>query len=345
VALRTIDNPPNPWASSHVDWLGDPPDVPLQILEEQAGSILSENRSPDLGFRYSLNPYRGCQHACAYCYARPTHQYWDFGAGADFERKIVAKVNAAEKLRETFERRSWTGELIVLSGNTDCYQPIEASMRLTRACLEVCADYRNPVGIITKSALIRRDLDLLSRLARDARVGVNISVPFADAAMARAFEPGAPAPKMRFETIRLLAEAGVRVGVAVAPVIPGLNDHQVIEILERAAEAGATSAFRTLVRLAPEVLPVFEQRLEAAYPLRHQRVMNAIRETRDGAVHDARFGRRMRGTGPRFAAIEQVFDLTCRRVGITAHAEVDELDGLTNRPTTFRRPSDQLSLL
>lgn len=341
---RPIDNPPNPWSSAHVEWLGEPPPATLRVFEERAVDILSENRSPDIPFRYSLNPYRGCQHACAYCYARPTHQYWDFGAGSDFDANIVVKTNAAEKLRERFERRSWQGDVVVFSGNTDCYQPLEASYGLTRACLEVCADYRNPVGIITKSALIRRDIDVLRRLADETALQVTISIPFADKGTARAIEPGAPSPSVRFETIRLLAEAGIEVGVAVAPVIPGLSDSQAVEVLERAAAAGATRAARILLRLPGPVEEVFLARIREKLPLRAAHVESAIRDVRGGALSQTAFGERMSGSGARWRAFEQLFDASARRLGLDTSVDVDPLSNLTVRSATFRRPTAQLDM-
>ena len=284
--------------------------------EELAKSVLSENDSPDLSFRFSLNPYRGCFHACAYCYARPSHQYWDFGAGTDFERKIIVKTNAPEKLREAFMKRSWTGELVVFSGNTDCYQPLEAAYRITRGCLEVCRDFRNPVGIITKSAIVRRDADVLAALARVARAHVYISIAFSDDKMARLIEPGAPSPSTRFAAMKALADAGIPVGVALAPVIPGLNDSQIAEILERAYECGARRAFRVMLRLPAEVKPVFLQRLEQAYPDRAQKVVNAVREMRGGALYNNAFHQRGKGSGQRWDAIEWLFDLTCKKLGM-----------------------------
>ena len=206
---RQIANPPNPWQSRHVEWLEEPPEAELTIFEEEAKSVLAENKSPDVGFRWSVNPYRGCYHACAYCYARPSHQYLDFGAGTDFDRKIVVKINAPEVLERELSRRSWKRESITLSGNTDCYQPLEASYELTRRLLQVCAKHANPVGIITKGALIRRDLDVLSELARKASVKVFLSIPFADEAVGRKLEPGASSPSKRFETMKALTDAGI----------------------------------------------------------------------------------------------------------------------------------------
>lgn len=312
-----VSNPPNPWSSTELEYLGPPPDARLEVYEEQARTVLSANDSPDVPFRYSVNPYRGCSHACGYCYARPTHQYLGMGAGTDFDRKIVVKVNAAALLERALRRPSWTGDFIAFSGATDCYQPLEAHYRVTRACLEVCRTYGNPCGVVTKSALIRRDIDLLQPLAAEGLAAVYVSIPFADDATGRAMEPGAAAPDERFRLLADLAAAGIPCGVAVAPIIPGLNDHAIPEILERAAEAGATRAFRILLRLPPQVLPVFEERLRTAFPDRAARVFSNVRQMRDGALHDPRFGERMHGHGPRWALVQALFDTHCRRFGLT----------------------------
>ncbi len=338
--MRRVDNPPNPFASAELLYDQDdaPPPAELEVFEERCTETIASNDSPDVGFRHGVNPYRGCFHACAYCYARPSHQYLGFGAGTDFDRKIVVKVNVAERLRAAFDRPSWRGETLAFSGNTDCYQPIEATYGLTRACLEVCAEYRNPVGVITKSVLVRRDRDVLARLAQEARCRVMLSIPFARDEDAKRIEPFASPPSKRFETLRILREAGVPVGVGVAPILPGLNDDQVPEILERAAEAGADTAFKILLRLPAEVLPVFTSRLEEAVPLRAKKVKHAILEMRGGTMNDPRFGSRMRGSGPRWALVEALFDKTCARLGLnTARDEAEP-------PTTFRRPSAQLGL-
>ena len=233
---RPLENPRNPWTAAHVEPIDDSalPLTQVRVHEDQTREILSRNESPDLGFRYSLNPYRGCMHACAYCYARPSHQYLGFGAGTDFDRKIVVKMNAPELLRKELGKRSWAGETIVFSGNTDCYQPLEASYELTRRCLEVCLEHSNPVGIITKGALVRRDVALLAELAKKARLHVNLSIAFASDELARKVEPYANRPSNRFEAMRRLAEAGVSTGIMVAPIIPGLNDSDIPELLERA---------------------------------------------------------------------------------------------------------------
>ena len=324
---RRVSNPPNPWSSGHVEWLGEPPQVELEVFEEEAKSILTRNESPDVPFRYGVNPYRGCQHACAYCYARPTHQYLGFGAGTDFDARIVAKVNAPELLEKALSKRNWERWPVNFSGVTDAYQPLEASYQLTRRCLEVCARYHNPVAIVTKGALVRRDVDLLATIEERARGGggeppstrpgaeVYVSIPFADDDTGRRIEPLGAAPSMRFETLRVLSEAGIPTGVALAPIIPGLNDADVPEILTRAHAAGARRAFLILLRLPAEVHDVFRERLESAFPLRAERVWNALAEMRGGTVKDSRFGSRMEGTGPRWDTIRQLFEVHCRRLG------------------------------
>lgn len=341
--MRTVENPPNPFEHAHLEWDGPAPPAKLEVFEETCKSALARNDSPDIPFRYSLNPYRGCFHACAYCYARPTHGYWGFGAGTDFDRRIVVKTNIAERLEHTFKSKRWQGDVIAFSGNTDCYQPLEANYGLTRQCLELCLAYQNPVQLITKSKLVRRDIDLLRALSERAHCSVVLSVPFADDAMARHIEPFASPPRKRFETIRLLTEAGIEVGVSIGPIIPGLNDDQIPKIIEAAANAGASFAFPILLRLDEQVAPIFEARLREAYPLRVDKVMNQLRETRGGLLKNPRFGKRMVGQGPRWQAIELLFRQSCTRHGI---AGMDETRyGLQHIKTTFERPTRQLSLL
>jgi DNA repair photolyase len=337
---RAVSNPPNPWASQHVELLGEPPPAELTVYEERAKSIVASNDSPDIPFRYSVNPYRGCFHACAYCYARPGHQHLGFGAGTDFDRRIVVKTNAAELLRKRFLSRAWRGDLLAFSGVTDCYQPLEAGYGLTRACLSVCLEFRNPVAVVTKGALVRRDAALLADLAREAAATVWVSIPFADEALARAIEPHASPPAQRVETLAALSAAGVPVGVLVAPVIPGLNDEQIPQILRRAQQAGARKAGKILLRLPAEVRPVFEERLREALPLRADRVLHALEDLRGGRRNDPRFGHRMVGAGPRWEAIEAVFATHCRRLGLSTHGEHED----RGRPTTFRRPDPQRRL-
>jgi DNA repair photolyase len=261
-----------------------------------------------------------------------------FGAGTDFDRKIVVKPNAPELLREAFEKPSWRGELVVFSGVTDCYQPLEASYRLTRGCLEVCAEYKNPVGIITKAPLIERDADLLAELAKTVGARVTVSIPFWNEEIARAIEPYVATPKRRMHTVEKLAAKGVSVGVNVAPIIPGLNDEDIGRVLEAAKDAGATHAGYVLLRLPGAVREVFEERLRAALPMRADRVMNRIRETRGGKTYDARFGVRGVGEGAYAETIGALFRRTAARVGLESHAMGEILAGESERTPTFERP-------
>jgi len=330
-SLFRVDNPKHRWHSTSVEWLEAPPRQDLEVFEDASRTILSKNTSPDISFTWSVNPYRGCTHACAYCYARPTHEYLDFGAGSDFDRKIVLKPKAPELLAAAFDKPSWKGELVVFSGNTDCYQPLEATWELTRRCLEVCADYRNPVSIITKSTVIERDIDVLLDLSWYAHCIVTISIPFHNPDTARAIEPGVPTPQRRYKTVQRLAEAGVIVGVNVAPIIPGLNDEDAVQVLEASKAAGASYAGFGMVRLPGPVADVFPKRLREAFPLRADKVMSQLRQCRGGALNDSRFGQRMRGAGPRWGAVATMVDTARRRLGLTEMPRAPE-------PTTFRRP-------
>ncbi len=316
--MRRIENPPNPYVGEYCEWLGEPPAVELEVFEESARSILSENDSPDIPFRWSINPYRGCQHACAYCYARPTHEYLGLGAGSDFDSKIFIKTNAPELLADALARPSWKREKLVFSGVTDCYQPLEAVYRLTRRCLEVCLRHGNAVGIVTKSYLVARDVDLLADLARAAGCRVYFSIPFADDATARKIEPGAPPPSRRFEAMRRLREAGVPVGVMIAPLIPGLNDRDIPRLLQRAVECGATSAGHQALRLPGSVKDVFLTRLRRELPLHADRVEARIRAMRGGELSDPRFGSRMTGHGSYWESVERLFQTMATRFGLDA---------------------------
>jgi DNA repair photolyase len=338
IPMRTVMNPPNPFDSRHRDLLEPAPHVQLQMFDDATRDILSRNESPDLPFRWSLNPYRGCFHACAYCYARPTHEYWGFGAGTDFESKIVVKREAAALLRRTFEKPSWKGDLILFSGNTDCYQPLEASLELTRACLEVCIEYRNPVGIITKGVLVLRDLDILRRLNQEASVRVYFSIPFSDDEVARKVEPHAPSSRKRFEAMATLANAGIPTGISLSPIIPGLNDEDIPELLDRAKQAGAGEAMATLLRLSGPVESVFMERMTAAFPDRITKITNRIRDVRDGAISQGAFFKRHRGTGPYWAMIEQMFEISRRKAGLSAYRS-------EMIPATFRRPGVEQTAL
>lgn len=329
--LKTINNPVNPWQSHQLEWLGAPPSVQLEVFEDQSRSILSKNDSDDLPFRWSINPYRGCYHGCAYCYARPSHQYLDFGAGTDFERKLIVKKNAAALLKKHFMKKSWTGEVLMFSGNTDCYQPLEASYQLTRKCLQVCSEFKNPVSIITKGTLIERDIDLLRALNKRARLKVNISIPFWNPEHARAIEPYVASPARRIQTIKTLANAGITVNVMLSPIIPGLTDSDLPKILEAARSAGASSAYGNILRLEPTVAQVFEDRLRACLPMRADKIMNQIRACRGGQLNNARIGKRMMGEGPRWTVIEQLLQHHIKRLGFNEEQELQ-------RESTFERP-------
>ena len=314
-----LSNPPNPWATTEVQYLEEAPEVRLEVYEDHTRQILAKNDSPDVGFTWSVNPYRGCFHACAYCYARPSHEYLSWGAGTDFDRKIVVKPQAPALLRAAFAKRTWKKECVVFSGVTDCYQPVEASYRLTRGCLEVCVDTANPAAFITKSPLIERDVDLLVALGQVASAHVTVSIPFWDPEKARAIEPCVATPIRRVHIIEKLARAGVSVGVNVAPVIPGLNDQDIPRVLAAAREAGASYAGFVLLRLPGSVKAVFEERLRAGLPLQADRVLHRIRETRGGDLYDPRFGIRGRGEGPYAQAIKTLFQSTAAKLGLQTH--------------------------
>lgn len=333
--MKRIENPPNPFESRFTEYFEDEiPRTQLEVYEDATRTILARNDSPDLGFRWSVNPYRGCFHACAYCYARPSHEYLGFGAGTDFETKIVVKLKATELLRQAFMKPSWKGELVVFSGDTDCYQPLEASYELTRRCLEVCLEFGNPVGIVTKSFLIARDVELLRSLHERTRLSISVSIPFFDEKVARLVEPNAASISRRFEAVRILAEAGLGVGVLVAPIIPGLNDSDIPEILKKAKECGARSASPVLLRLPGSVREVFISRIRKHFPLRAEKILHRIRETREGKLSNPNFGERHRGKGPYWESIEKLFDVWCEKLGFN-RAEPE-----SPRPP-FRRPSRQ----
>ncbi len=320
-------NPPNRFESvrrvSDLDQL-DPDDeyfeqlrsVPTEYFPDESRSIISENDSPDIPFRYSLNPYRGCAHGCSYCYARPTHEYLGLSAGLDFESKIFVKERAPQLLRDWLSRDAWSPEQIVFSGATDCYQPAERDYRLTRQCLEVAAEARQPVGVITKNALVARDIDVLSDLARDNLVVVNLSVTTLDRSLCRSLEPRTSSPEARLRTARELARASIPVNVMVAPVIPGLTDSEVPAILQAAAEAGARSASYTLLRLPLAVEPIFLDWLERNRPDEKPRVESRLRSCRGGELSESGFGQRMSGSGEIASQIAQTFRVFTRKFGL-----------------------------
>lgn len=288
----------------------------VEYLTDDSKSIVSENSSPDIPFRYSLNPYRGCIHGCSYCYARNTHEYLGFSAGLDFETKIVVKRDAPRLLREFLARDSWRPEEVVFSGVTDCYQPAERQFRLTRGCLEVAFECRQPIGIITKNALVTRDLDLLREMAALRLVQVSVSVSTLDSELARVMEPRTSIPSARLQAISLLSHAGVPTRVMTAPMIPGLNDSELPSILAVAREAGAQSAGYTLLRLPLTVAPIFQDWLTRTQSLSAERIEGLIRETRSGKLSTSAWGERMSGSGPIAEQIRRLFRIFSRKHGL-----------------------------
>ncbi|HKY33152.1 MAG TPA: PA0069 family radical SAM protein [Candidatus Polarisedimenticolia bacterium] len=310
-------------------WLEDPS---TRYIPDRSRSIVSTNDSPDIGFRHSVNPYRGCLHGCSYCYARPTHEYLGLDAGLDFESTIVYKPEAGSLFREFLARPGWTAETVVLSGVTDPYQPVERSLGLTSACLEAAEEAGQPVSVITKNALVLRDLDRLARMAARGLAHVNVSLTTLDAELARRMEPRTSLPAGRLEAIRALSAAGVPVRVMVAPVIPGLNDSEIPAILAAAAEAGARSSASILLRLPMAVGPIFLEWLDRTMPARRARIEGLLRQTRQGRLNDPRFGSRMRGSGEIATRIRALHDLFARRHGLDR--PLPPLD-----PSGFRPPA------
>lgn len=309
-----------------------------RFYRDHARSILTRNDSPDVGFEVSINPYRGCEHGCVYCYARPTHEYLGFSAGLDFETKILVKEDAPALLRKELAASKWQPQVVSISGVTDPYQPIERRLGLTRRCLEVFAEFRNPVGVVTKSHLICRDRDLLAELAQHQAAAAFVSITTLDAELARRMEPRATHPAGRLAAIEELTRAGVPVGVLTAPVIPGLNGHELPAILEAAAKAGAIGAGYVLLRLPHGLGPLFEEWLRQHYPERCDKVLSRLRDVRGGDIYDPRFGSRMRGEGVLAEQIASLFALGCRRAGIERRFP-------TLSTSAFRRPGGTQRLL
>jgi DNA repair photolyase len=294
-----------------------------QFLVDDSQSIISHNNSPDIGFVASLNPYRGCEHGCAYCYARPTHEYLGFSAGIDFESRILVKPKAAELLVAELMRSSWKPQNLALSGVTDAYQPIERKLQITRACLRVLAEFRNPVSVVTKNHLVTRDADYLGELAKVNASAVCLSITTLDPKLARIMEPRASSPSHRLEAIAKLRQAGIPVGVNVAPIIPGINEHEIPSVTAAAAQAGAQFASYTIIRLPLTVAPIFVAWIENHFPERKEKILGRIRSMRNGKLYKAEFGARMRGDGPMAEEIRQLFLVSCRRAGLNkAHTEL-----------------------
>lgn len=293
--------------------------VRTRYLDDTSRSVISTNTSPDLGFDASINPYRGCEHGCSYCYARSTHEYLGLSAGLDFERIIMVKRDAAALLEEKLRSRTWRPRTLMLSGVTDPYQPVERSLYITRSLLAVLARYKNPVSLITKNALVSRDIDILAEMAAWHGVVVTLSITTLDEQLRARLEPRTATITARFEAMRRLAAAGIPVGVNMAPIIPGLTDHEINELLAAAADAGATHARYTLLRLPGAVTDLFSQWLADNAPLRKDKVLNRVREVHGGVLDDREFGRRMKGSGTYAAQIRDLFKLARRRVGIPEH--------------------------
>jgi DNA repair photolyase len=295
---------------------GDEPRPETVYLRDHSRSIVATNNSPDIGFDASINPYRGCSHGCVYCYARPTHEYLGLSAGLDFESKVLVKEDAPGLLRGQLASPRWEPKVLSMSGVTDPYQPVERKLGITRGCLEVLAGFRNPVVVVTKNHLVTRDMDLLSELARYGAAAVAVSLTTLDDDLRRVMEPRTSRPVRRLAAIRKLSEAGIPVGVMTAPVIPGLNDHELPNLLSAAAEAGATFAGYVPVRLPGAVAPLFEEWLERHFPDRKEKVLVRIRSMRGGKLNDPEFGSRMKGGGVYAEHISRLFGVSCRRAGI-----------------------------
>ena len=331
-------NTPNRFERTHLEPLeidvpygDDIPPTPTSFYNDTSKTILAKNDSPDLPFAYSINPYRGCEHGCIYCYARPSHEYLGFSAGLDFETKIMVKMEAARLLEEQFRKKNWEPQVVALSGNTDCYQPVERRLQITRKCLGVFLGFRNPVSLITKNALVLRDRDIIKEMAKLDLIHVMLSITTLDADLARTMEPRTSSPQNRLNAIKELARDGIPVGVNVAPIIPGLTDEEIPAILKAAAEHGATRASYILVKLPGAVEPLFIDWLNRSLPQRAGKIINRIRDTRGGSLNDPRFGFRMTGEGEIAGAISSLFALQANKHGLSTRYE--ELS-----TSHFRRP-------
>ncbi len=335
-------NPPNRFEKTSYqvsEWNepGDPSPRTI-LLKDETRSIINYNDSPDVGFTASINPYRGCEHGCIYCFARPNHEYLGFSAGLDFETKLLVKEDAPLLLRRELASRRWKPQVIAISGVTDAYQPLERRLQLTRRCLEVLTEFRNPVVVITKSDLVTRDVDLLRELARHDAALVFVSVTSLDGELARELEPRAAQPSRRLAAIRQLSKSGVPVGALVAPVIPGLTDHEIPAILEAVSAAGALAAGYVPLRLPFGLASLFEEWLVLHTPLQKEKILGRIREMRGGRLNDPDFGSRMHGSGPYAENIRNLFEVSCRRFGLNHERPRLSADA-------FRRPeSPQLNL-
>ena len=345
-------NPPNRF--ERIEYVADPDAPPpgrpeTELLRDRSRSIIATNLSPDVGFDASINPYRGCAHGCAYCFARPTHEYLGFSAGLDFETKIVVKEDAPELLAAELASPRWRPQPLALSGVTDAYQPVERQLGITRRCLEVLLEFRNPVIVITKNRLVARDADLLGALAAGEAAAVFLSIPTMDASLSNTMEPRTSTPERRLQAMATLAAAGVPVGVLVAPVIPGLTDHELPSIIDAAAAAGASFAGYVMLRLPLAVAPLFEDWLERHRPDRKGKVLSRIRQVRGGGhgdhgrLNDAGFGSRMRGSGPFAELVDTMFTRACERAGLASPMPALATDPF-RVPDRYRAAAEQLTL-
>lgn len=305
-----------------------------KYLKDHSKTIIAYNSSPDIGFNASINPYRGCEHGCIYCYARPTHEYLGFSAGLDFESRILIKENAADLLKEELQSPKWKPQVLAISGVTDPYQPVEKKMEITRKCLKVLAEFRNPVMIISKNYLITRDIDILKNLAQYHAARVCVTITTLDKNLVQVMEPRTSRPERRLQAVKMLSDAGIPVGVSVAPVIPGLNDEEIPQIIERAVKAGAQFAFYVPIRLPLVVAPLFEEWLTKYFPERKNKVLNKIRSLRNGKLNDSRFGNRFSASGAYADQLRTMFDMACKKAKMK-----NEWEPLST--LAFHRPYDK----
>lgn len=315
------DNPVNRFEGFYIDEDPEENESPekgprTKFFNDTSQTIIAYNNSPDVGFNAGINPYRGCEHGCIYCYARPTHEYLGFSAGLDFETKIMVKKDAPELLRKELSSPKWKPQVLALSGVTDPFQPAERKLEITRRCLQVLAEFRNPVVILTKNHLVTRDIDYLKELAKYEAVMVGVTLTSLDEKLISLMEPRTSRPQRRLDAMRRLSEAGIPVNVNVAPVIPGLTDHEVPDILKEAAKAGAQTSFFVPVRLPLGVAPLFELWLERHFPARKEKILNRIRSMKDGKLNDSRFGNRMRGKGAFAEELRSMFYINCRKYAL-----------------------------
>lgn len=324
------------------DLISNEKKIPTIFYNDHSRSVLVKNNSPDLGLSYSINPYRGCEHGCIYCYARPTHEYLGFSAGLDFETKIMVKKDAPELLQKEFMKKSWIPQSVFFSGNTDCYQPAERNFQITRKCLEVFLTFKNPVSIITKNALVLRDLDILKELSEMNLLRVVISVTTLKKELQRKLEPRTSSPAMRLKTIEMLSSNGISTAVNVAPVIPGLTDEEIPAILKAASDSGVVKAGRVMLRLPHSVKELFTDWLEREYPDRATKIINRIKELHGDSLYNSNFGTRMTGEGLWAETIKKIFDASCKKYGLNKPTPPLSTD-LFHIPSEFRN-KDQLSL-